>query len=49
LPQIVLLAVFLVFNFFVLRWLARRLVIASEWLRDPDEPDERIHQVHKLA
>jgi hypothetical protein len=34
--DLVLLAAFLVFNFFVLRWLARRLVTESAWLRDPD-------------
>jgi hypothetical protein len=34
--QLVLLAAFLVFNYFLLRWLVRQLVIESEWLRDPD-------------
>ncbi len=40
------LAVFVAVNFFVLRWLARKLAIDSAWLRDPNRrkkillPDE---------
>ena len=45
--QLLLLALFLVFNFFVLRWLARRLVIESAWLRDPDER-EKVLRRHGL-
>ena len=36
----VLLPVFLIFNFFALRWLSRRLVVRSEWLWDPDRRAE---------
>jgi len=32
-----LLAAFLAFNFFLLRWVTRRLVVEAEWLRDPEE------------
>jgi hypothetical protein len=39
-----LLSVFLLFNFFVLRWVARRLVVETEWLRDPEEREEVLRE-----
>ena len=39
-----LLAVFLVFNFFLLRWVIRRLVVEAEWLRDPEERAEILRE-----
>jgi hypothetical protein len=48
--QLVLLAAFVVFNFFLLRWLARRLMTESEWLRDPEERAAVLkqHGLHEL-
>ena len=39
-----LLAAFLIFNFFLLRWCIRRLVVEAEWLRDPDERAEVLRE-----
>jgi hypothetical protein len=42
--QLLLLAPFLVLNYFVLRWLGRRLVLESAWLFDPKERDEGLQE-----
>jgi hypothetical protein len=39
-----LLAGFLIFNFFLLRWVIRRLVVEAEWLRDPEERAEVLRE-----
>lgn len=39
-----LLAGFLIFNFFLLRWVIRRLVVEAEWLRDPEEREKGLRE-----
>lgn len=39
-----LLSVFVLFNFFVLGWCARRLVADGEWLRDPEQRVEVLRE-----
>ncbi|HWL39796.1 MAG TPA: hypothetical protein VNO75_06115 [Gemmatimonadaceae bacterium] len=48
--DLLLLAVFLAFNLFALRWCVRQLVLESDWLRDPELRAEalRIESLNQL-
>jgi hypothetical protein len=39
-----LLPLFLIFNFFVLGWCARQIVVDAEWLRDPEQRVEVLRE-----
>jgi hypothetical protein len=40
----VLLCAFVIFNFFVLRWCVRQVIVDGQWLREPGERDEILRQ-----
>jgi len=42
--DLLLRSLFLIFNFFVLGWCARRLVADAEWLRDPEQRVEVLRE-----
>ena len=42
--HLLLLAPFVVLNYFVLRWLGRRLILESAWLFDPKERAEGLEE-----